>query len=162
MAHWIAQGIIRLFARLKLDQDKKYFFGQRFANFRKFWTSVQQADKEWRQKINKDVKGNYFINSVIHRSNAPIAFDSDGVLIENSLFSDIEWQVNSNGGSGSVMFGKNAIFRRNTVQRGGNCEGIRAIDNGSVIMVSGVHYKHTAISLPNTSMYIDATTMGTA
>ena len=83
-------------------------------------------------------KGNYFINSVIHRSNAPIAFDSDGVLIENSLFSDIEWQVNSNGGSGSVMFGKNAIFRRNTVQRGGNCEGIRAIDNGSVIELNRV------------------------
>ena len=83
-------------------------------------------------------KGNYFLNSVIHRSNAPVAFDSDGVLIENSLFSDIEWQVNSNGGSGSVMFGKNAIFRRNTVLRGGNCEGIRAIGSGSVIELNRV------------------------
>ena len=83
-------------------------------------------------------KGNYFLNSVIHRSNAPVAFDSDGVLIENSLFSDIEWQVNSNGGSGSVMFGKNAIFRRNTLLRGGNCEGIRAIGNGSVIELNRV------------------------
>ena len=36
------------------------------------------------------------------------------------------------------MFGKNAIFRRNTVQRGGNCEGIRAIDNGSVIELNRV------------------------
>lgn len=81
---------------------------------------------------------NYFLNSIVNRSNAPIAFISDASRVENSLFTDIEWQVNSNGGSGSVMIGKNGIFRRNTVQRAGNCEGVRAIDNGAVIELNHI------------------------
>lgn len=81
---------------------------------------------------------NYFINSVVYRSNAPVAFVSDASLVENSLFSDIEWQVNSNGGSGSVMIGKDGVFRRNTLQRGGNCEGVRAVDNGAIIELNRI------------------------
>ena len=57
-----------------------------------------------------------------------VGFDSEGMLVENCLFTDIEWQVNSNGGSGSVMIGRNGTLRRNTLTRAGNSEGIRAID----------------------------------
>ena len=46
-------------------------------------------------------------------------------MVENCLFSDIEWEVNSNGGSGAVMIGKDGIFRRNTITRCGNSEGLR-------------------------------------
>ena len=38
-------------------------------------------------------ENNAFINNIVRYSNAPIAFDSDGMLVENCLFSDIEWQV---------------------------------------------------------------------
>ena len=81
---------------------------------------------------------NYFLNCIVNRSNAPVAFVSDASHVENSLFTDIEWQVNSNGGSGSVMIGKDGIFRRNTVQRAGNCEGVRAIDNGAIIELNRI------------------------
>ena len=84
-------------------------------------------------------KNNAFINNVVRYSNAPIAFDSDGMLVENCLFSDIEWQVNSNGGSGSVMIGKNGIFRRNTITKAGNSEGLRAIDNGAVVELNHIY-----------------------
>lgn len=81
---------------------------------------------------------NRFINNVVRYSNAPVAFDSDQMRVENCLFSDIEWQVNSSGGSGSVMIGKNGTFRRNTVMRAGNCEGVRAINNGAVIELNHI------------------------
>ena len=84
-------------------------------------------------------KNNAFINNIVRYSNAPIAFDSDGMLVENCLFSDIEWQVNSNGGSGSVMIGKNGIFRRNTITKAGNSEGLRAIDNGAVVELNHIY-----------------------
>ena len=82
---------------------------------------------------------NAFINNVVRYSNAPIAFESEGMRVENCLFSDIEWQLNSNGGSGSVMIGKNGIFRRNTLTRAGNSEGLRAIDNGAVVELNHVY-----------------------
>ena len=82
---------------------------------------------------------NRFINNIVRYCNAPIGFESDGMLVENCLFTDIEWQVNSNGGSGSVMIGKNGIFRRNTVTRAGNCEGVRAIDNGAVVELNHIY-----------------------
>ena len=84
-------------------------------------------------------KNNAFINNIVRYSNAPVAFDSDGMLVENCLFSNIEWQVNSNGGSGSVMIGKNGIFRRNTLTKAGNCEGVRAIDNGAVVELNHIY-----------------------
>ena len=32
--------------------------------------------------------------------NSPVYLGSEGMVVENCLFSDIEWEVNSNGGSG--------------------------------------------------------------
>ena len=84
-------------------------------------------------------KNNAFINNIVRYSNAPVAFDSDGMLVENCLFSDIEWQVNSNGGSGSVMIGKNGTFRRNTLTKAGNCEGVRPIDTGAVVELNHIY-----------------------
>ena len=77
---------------------------------------------------------NYFLNSIITQQ-CPHRLCEDACT---KLFTDIEWQVNSNGGSGSVMIGKNGIFRRNTVQRAGNCEGVRAIDKGAVIELNRI------------------------
>jgi hypothetical protein len=101
-------------------------------------------------------KNNTFVNNIVRYSNAPVGFDSDGMLVENCFFSDIEWQVNSNGGSGSVMIGKNGIFRRNTLTRAGNCEGVRAIDNGAVVElnhifdVSNLQHDGSAINVGTT------------
>lgn len=97
-----------------------------------------------------------FVNNIVRYSNAPVGFDSNGMLVENCLFSDIEWQVNSNGGSGSVMIGKNGVFRRNTLMRAGNCEGVRAIDNGAVVElnhifdVSNLQHDGSAINVGTT------------
>ena len=84
-------------------------------------------------------KNNRFLNNIVRYCNAPVGFDSDGMLVENCLFTDIEWQVNSNGGSGSVMIGKNGTFRRNTVTRTGNCEGVRAIDKGALVELNHIY-----------------------
>ena len=82
---------------------------------------------------------NKFINNIVRYSNAPVGFDSEGMLVENCLFTDIEWQVNSNGGSGSVMIGRNGILRRNTLTRAGNSEGIRAIDKGALLELNHIY-----------------------
>tara|TARA_A200000113_G_scaffold179414_1_gene165097 strand:+ start:2403 stop:4793 length:2391 start_codon:yes stop_codon:yes gene_type:complete len=84
-------------------------------------------------------QNNAFINNIVRYSNAPIAFESEGMRVENCLFSDIEWQLNSSGGSGSVMIGENGIFRRNTLTRAGNSEGVRVIDNGAVVELNHVY-----------------------
>ena len=83
-------------------------------------------------------KNNAFINNIVRYSDTPVAFDSDSMLVENCLFSDIEWQVNSSR-SGSVMIGKNGTFRRNTLTRAGNCEGVRPIDNGAIVELNHIY-----------------------
>ncbi len=79
---------------------------------------------------------NVFYNSTIRFCNAPIFFGSEDMRVENCLFSDIEWEVNSNGGSGAVMIGKGGTFRRNTLRRCGNSEGLRAVDEGTTIVLN--------------------------
>jgi hypothetical protein len=76
---------------------------------------------------------NSFINCVVRRCNAPVNFTSKRMRVENCLFTDIEWEPNSNGASGSVMIGEDGIFRRNTVMRTGNSEGVRGTGTGAVI-----------------------------
>lgn len=75
-------------------------------------------------------KRNVFANNILRWCNAPVYLGSEGMVVENCLFSDIEWEVNSNGGSGAVMIGKDGIFRRNTITRCGNSEGLRAVGEG--------------------------------
>jgi len=83
-------------------------------------------------------KSNRFINSTVRYCNAPLNFGSTGMRVENCRFSDIEWEPNSNGGSGSVLIGTDGVFRRNTVTRCGNSEGIRATGAGTTIMLNHV------------------------
>ncbi len=65
-------------------------------------------------------------NCEIAFANSPsINVDSPGSVVENCYIHDIEWDVNSGGGSGSVPGGRGAIFRHNTIHSAGNSEGIR-------------------------------------
>lgn len=75
-------------------------------------------------------KRNLFLNNTVRWCNAPVHLGSEEMVVDNCLFSDVEWDVNSNGGSGAVMIGKNSVFRRNTVTRCGNSEGLRAVSEG--------------------------------
>ncbi|VGO19323.1 right-handed parallel beta-helix repeat-containing protein [Pontiella sulfatireligans] len=77
--------------------------------------------------------GNMVRNCEIAYANSPaINIDSPGSILENCYIHDIEWDVNSGGGSGSVPAGPGAIIRCNTVHSGGNSEGIRP-GKGSVV-----------------------------
>ncbi len=72
-------------------------------------------------------------NCEIAYANSPaINLQSPGSIIENCYIHDIEWDVNSSGGSGSVPGGKGSIIRHNTIHSGGNSEGIRP-GAGSVV-----------------------------
>ncbi|MBT3376262.1 MAG: hypothetical protein HN742_23680 [Lentisphaerae bacterium] len=75
-------------------------------------------------------KRNRFVNCEFAYCNAPLYFGSEEILIENCYFHDIEWDLNSNGASGAAVVGQRGIFRRNTIHRTGNSEGIRALDRG--------------------------------
>lgn len=81
-------------------------------------------------------KDNRFINNRVRRSNAPLSFQSKGMRVENCLFSDIEWEPNSNGASGSVMIGDDGFFIRNTITRAGNSEGVRGTGTGATIALN--------------------------
>lgn len=72
-------------------------------------------------------------NCEIAFANSPaINIDSPGSMLENCYIHDIEWDVNSGGGSGSIPAGRGAIIRRNTIHSGGNSEGIRP-NSGSIV-----------------------------
>lgn len=65
-------------------------------------------------------------NCIIEYANAPAMYiNSPGSVVENCYIHDIEWDVNSDGGSGTLPCGKNTTIRRNTVHTSGNSEGIR-------------------------------------
>jgi hypothetical protein len=83
-------------------------------------------------------ENNRFINNIVRRSNAPLYFGSRGMLVENCLFEDIEWEPNSAGYSGSVMIGEGGVFRRNTITRGGNSEGLRGVSPGATIELNHI------------------------
>ncbi len=70
--------------------------------------------------------GNVLRNCEIAYANSPaIALNSPGSVIENCYIHDIEWDVNSSGGSGTLPGGTGSIIRRNTIHTAGNSEGIR-------------------------------------
>ena len=81
-------------------------------------------------------KNNKLINCEFRRCNAPVFFYDEKMLIENCLFEDIEWDVNSNGASGSVILGQGSTIRRCTVTRTGNSEGIRPIKTHSTVQLN--------------------------
>ena len=83
-------------------------------------------------------KDNQLTNCIFSRSNAPIIFRGDNTLVDNCLFEDIEWDVNTNGGTGSVMIGKGSTIRNCTLYRTGNSEGIRAIEDSCTIQYNRV------------------------
>ncbi len=68
---------------------------------------------------------NAMINCVVSRCNSPVVLASERILVENCLFRELEWDVNSSGGSGSIVPGPAGVFRRNTVHTAGGSEGIR-------------------------------------
>ena len=81
---------------------------------------------------------NSFINCEFRRSNAPVFLSGRRVLVENCLFEDIEWDVNSNGASGTVMVGEGSTIRRCTLRRAGNSEGIRPKEHGVLIELNRI------------------------
>ncbi len=104
-------------------------------------------------------KRNSFVNNTVRWCNAPLHLGSAEMVIENCLFSDIEWEVNSNGGSGAVMIGKDSVFRRNTITRCGNSEGLRAVGEGTTLDhnrlsdMSNLQHDGSALNVGTTKHY---------
>ncbi|MGB2129503.1 MAG: T9SS type A sorting domain-containing protein [Flavicella sp.] len=84
--------------------------------------------------------GNYskFINCTFFRSNAPIYMMGKHMTIDNCSFEDIEWDLNSNGGSGSVTFGENSSVTRCTLKKTGNSEGLRPNGPNGIIQLNRI------------------------
>jgi hypothetical protein len=78
-------------------------------------------------------RNNKIINCEFAYSNAPINFGGDNILVDNCYFHDIEWDVNSSGGTGSIMIGEAAVFRNNTIHRSGNSEGLRPTETNAIV-----------------------------
>ncbi len=64
-------------------------------------------------------------NSEIAYSNTHLFLVGPDMKVENNWFHDIEWDVFSSGGSGTINLGTRMRFHRNRVFRCGNSEGIR-------------------------------------
>jgi hypothetical protein len=80
-----------------------------------------------------------FVNCEFACSNAPLYFTGERTLVENCFIHDIEWDVNSSGGCGTVVTGTDSVVRRCTVTRGGNCEGVRPAGAGNTIELCRIH-----------------------
>ncbi|HYW78948.1 MAG TPA: hypothetical protein VE890_05195 [Thermoguttaceae bacterium] len=65
--------------------------------------------------------------------NSPVGLLAEGIRVENCLFHDVEWDVNSSGGSSSVWLGSGAKAIRNTIHTCGNSEGVRPKGPGAEI-----------------------------
>ena len=104
-------------------------------------------------------KRNSFVNNTVRWCNAPVHLGSEEMVIENCLFSDIEWEVNSDGGSGAVMIGKDSVFRQNTITRCGNSEGLRAVGEGTILDhnrlsdMSNLQHDGSALNVGTTKHY---------
>ena len=72
-------------------------------------------------------------NCIVEFCNSPVGLLAEGIQVENCLFHDIEWDVNSDGGSGSVWIGAGAKAIRNTIHTCGNSEGLRPKGPGAEI-----------------------------
>ena len=73
------------------------------------------------------------VDCVVEYCNSPVGLLAEGIRVENCLFHDIEWDVNSDGGSGSVWVGAGARAVRNTIHTCGNSEGLRPRGPGAEI-----------------------------
>ncbi|MCK4958155.1 MAG: right-handed parallel beta-helix repeat-containing protein, partial [Planctomycetes bacterium] len=72
-------------------------------------------------------------NCRIEYPNSPsISIISPGSTIENCYIHDIEWDVNSSGGSGALPCGTHTTIRRNTIHTTGASEGVRPGPNSTV------------------------------
>lgn len=87
------------------------------------------------RKDNEDIE---FNDCVFAYSNAPIYLMGDRTRVVNCDFHDIEWDVNSSGGCGSIVLGSNGLFERNTVTRAGNSEGVRPCESGCTIRLNRI------------------------
>ncbi|UCC99865.1 MAG: hypothetical protein JSW66_08270 [Phycisphaerales bacterium] len=72
-------------------------------------------------------------NCLVEFCNSSVGLLAEGIQVENCLFHDIEWDVNSNGGSGSVWIGPGAKAIRNTIHTCGSSEGLRPVGPGAEI-----------------------------
>lgn len=79
-----------------------------------------------------------FIDCTFFRSNAPIFMMGKDMTIDNCSFTDIEWDLNSNGASGSVTFGENTLITRCTLEKTGNSEGLRPNGSGGIIRLNRI------------------------
>jgi len=85
---------------------------------------------------NRDIA---LVNCEFGYSNAPLYLMGTGTLVENCYFHDIEWDVNSSGACGAIVLGRGSVFRRNTVARAGNSEGVRPTDPGCTIVLNHLY-----------------------
>ena len=79
-----------------------------------------------------------FINCTVSKSNAPVFFMGEKMTIENCIFEDIEWDVNSDGASGSIVLGANSTITRCVLTRAGNSEGIRPKGSGCTVRLNRI------------------------
>ena len=100
------------------------------------WFNHRNKGTNSRASAFYDGEENQVINCQFRRCNAPIFLSGKKMLIDNCLFEDIEWDVNSSAASGSVVLGEDSTIRRCTVQRTGNSEGIRPVKPGSTIQLN--------------------------
>ena len=83
-------------------------------------------------------EGHRIVNCEFAFCNSPVYLGGENTLIENCLFHDIEWDVNSGSSSGSVMMGKGARFISNTVYLTGNSEGVRPLYTKGEILLNHI------------------------
>ncbi len=84
----------------------------------------------------RDCRDVAFVNCEFGHSNAPLYLAGERTRVENCYFHDIEWDVNSSGGCGSIVLGKDSVMRRCTVAHAGNSEGVRPCGEGCVIVLN--------------------------
>ena len=84
-------------------------------------------------------------NSDIAYSNAHLFLTGPDMLVENNRFHDIEWDVVSSGGSGTINLGTRMRFHRNRVFRCGNSEGVRPNSRDTDIEISYNHLSEMSL-----------------
>ena len=84
-------------------------------------------------------------NSEIAYSNTHIFLTGPDMVVENNRFHDIEWDVVSSGGSGTLNLGTRMRFHRNRVFRCGNSEGVRPNASDSDIEISYNHLSQMSL-----------------
>lgn len=87
--------------------------------------------------------GNVIRNCSIEYPNSPaIGLFSKGAVLENCYIHDVEWDVNSSGGAGSLPGGDGVTVRNCTLHTTGGSEGIRL---GAGSTIEGNHIYNTSL-----------------